>query len=184
MTDSKFYNKMGFEIKLKRTWIPGSPSCILKPGDMIEGPYDILSNMPFLQYMQLNFCEVDSQIQRLDNSYYDVPIQLDVKKENNTILNNSTSNQLKSIKLDNVSEQKIKIDTPIIKETDDTPSKPSTKSDSVEFNINEVNWVTVKIDLLERVCKEKSINIDHTNTMKPKDRKWELVRLVKKAYNI
>jgi len=52
------------------------------------------------------------------------------------------------------------------------------------FDPKSVNWLKVKVSDLELMCSNMGINIDHLADKKPKEKKWELVKLVKAASGI
>lgn len=160
---TKFYNKMPFEIKFRKVWESGTPPVILKSGEIIEGPYDSLIQYAFLAPIPIDFSNVSSSIQNNNMEYTDNLI-LDVPNETKLQIYNEKENKLEEEKI----EQPIEIDTSI----------------EIGFDPKTVNWLTVKVDQLETACKKLNINIDSLSDKKPKEKKWELVRIIKRYYKI
>ena len=210
----RFYNKMDFPINLRKVWEPDAPAITLKAGGIIEGPYDTLSEFYFLAPLTSDFSMVDSMTQNEKMEYKDVIINETAPLERYIIPNqNVLSDEYKPyvytqsipdpeptlelppepIKIEEKVEIKElinqnELETDIIQK--EIPQIKEVKSEiveeinTVEFDPKSVNWLTVKVDQLERAC--KALNIDMTSLInkKPKEKKWELVKLIKNYYKI
>lgn len=166
MSDAKFFNKMQFEVKFRKYWLSGNPACTLNCGEVIEGPYDILSTMPFLQHIPLNFSEVDSIT--FGNNY--------IPKVDDSISEKYSNKK--------VEYTKIESNTNIVDASEQIESSPQEESTATEFDPSNVNWLQIKVSQLETICKINNIDISKLEGLKPKDKKWELVKLVKSHYKI
>jgi hypothetical protein len=78
--NATFYNKMPFEVKMRKIWVKDNPPVIIPPGGTIEGPYDLLSQYTFLAVIQMDFSRVESIIQGPNYEYRD-----ELLEPNNTI---------------------------------------------------------------------------------------------------
>lgn len=168
---AKFYNKMPFEIKMRKIWLPKSPPVIIPPGGIIEGPYDLLSEYQFLQLIPVDFHRVESMTQNNKFEYKDELLP----ENNNLIIKHGTVVQVEQTQEmkepEKINETKIELKEQILNIT----------SNEMPFDVNTVNWLTVKIDQLEQAAKCLNIDISNIKELKPKERKWALVKVVKDA---
>lgn len=178
MTDAKFYNKMDFPIKFRRVWELNSPPVELQPGGIVEGPFDILSQFSFLGQVPFDFHLVSSETFS-NGKFADIKITQQV--EPIIITSPFAKNQ------------------PIKERHEPTPGAVTTYKEYEEpqitvatedikkqlpFNPETVNYITLKNADLEKAAEILNIDISYTSEMKPKDKKWELIRLVKKSLGI
>lgn len=185
MMIGRFYNKMPFTIPLRKVWVPGSPAITLEAGGIIEGPTEILSQFSFLAPLSFDFAMVDSTTQ---NSKFDFKDER-IKEISKPVINNDTEKQNVEI-IKKPVEQPTIVEKPIVIGKDNE-SAPEVKVEEVKTTVQDddfdpltVNWLMVKVSQLETKCKKLNIDISFLADKKPKDRKWELVKLVKQYYKI
>jgi hypothetical protein len=172
MANARFYNKMPFEIKMRAMWLPNNPPIILQPGGIIEGPYDFLSQYVFLQFIPVDFHRVESIIQGPDYVFKDE--LLPQNNEVRVVTGLQVPETITETKQEEQVEQKTE-NQPVEQQTDETlPTE-------LPFDPSTVNWLGVKIEQLETAAKVLKINISHLKDVKPKEKKWALVKLVKDA---
>lgn len=183
--DAKFYNKMPFQIPLRRTWDVNSPAVLLNPGETIIGPAEILGQFQFLAQLPFDFSRVESTIQtnyQFNTEYKDKLL------EQNPYIKSTPPVYKKEVIVENVEEIPMNDETQQLadKAFDSIPIIPEEEEvvEGLDFDPKEVNWVTVKCDQLERACKFLKINTEFLKDKKPKEKKWELVKLVKAYYKI
>lgn len=170
--NATFYNKMPFEVKMRRIWLKDNPPIVIPPGGQIEGPYDLLSQYTFLAVIQMDFSRVESIIQGPNYEYRD-----ELLEPNNNIRVVSGPDRIDQSEVEKNIEE-----VESTKREDTVENETKTEEIDVEIDINNPpNWLSVKVEQLIKMAKELNINIDHTANMKPKDKKWELVKLVKAA---
>lgn len=153
-----FFNKMPFEIKFRKIWEPGNPAIVLKPGHVITGPTDLLSQYGFLAPLPFDFHKVDSITMDQEFKYQDKAIENAVP----TVI-------------------EIKDNPQEIQPTEKQEISPSNENVTMPFDPKNVNWLSVKVADLEQACKFLNIDTSALTNVKPKAKKWELVKLVKKA---
>jgi hypothetical protein len=167
--DATFYNKMPFEIKMRKIWVTDNPPVRIPPGGTIVGPYDLLSQYTFLAPLHVDFSRVETVIQGSNFEYRDE--LLEPNKEIKVISGPETAEVEKNIK---------EVESNNKKEVITEDATPEESSEDVEIDINNPpNWLSVKVKQLVKMAETMGINISHTANMKPKDKKWELVKLVK-----
>jgi hypothetical protein len=64
------------------------------------------------------------------------------------------------------------------------PVKPILDGAALPFDPHNVNWLHIKVADLEAACKVLGVDISSLAALKPKQKKWELVKLVKIAVGI
>lgn len=169
--NATFYNKMPFEVKMRRIWLKDNPPIVIPPGGQIEGPYDLLSQYTFLAVIQMDFSRVESIIQGPNYEYRD-----ELLEPNNNIKVVSGP--------DKIDHEEVEKNIEEVESTkrDAIEEEPKTEEIEVEIDINNPpNWLSVKVEQLIKMAKELNVDTAHTANMKPKDKKWELVKLVKAA---
>jgi len=192
----RFYNKMEFPVNLRKVWEKDSPAITLKTGEVIQGPYEILTQFPFLSPLMADFSMIDSMTQNNKMEYTDnkveeiqIPeryrIPMDVKKDEP-----AAEYEPEPINKQ-IAETVIENHSPIIKQNEKETDiiekdivKNSPEIDIVDFDPRVVNWLTIKVEQLERACKALNIDMSFLNDKKPKEKKWELVKLIKIHYKI
>lgn len=166
--DATFYNKMPFEIKMRKIWVSGCPPVRIPPGGTIVGPYDLLSQYTFLAPIHVDFSRVETVIQGTNFEYRDELLSPnnDIKVVTGPDAIQIEQN-MKEVEQNNKKEEVIE-------------KQPEEDEEDVVIDINNPpNWLSVKVKQLVKMSEAMNINIDHTAHMKPKDKKWELVKLVK-----
>lgn len=166
--DVTFYNKMPFEIKMRKIWLLNSPPVRLPPGGTISGPYELLSQYTFLAPLHVDFSRVETVIQGTNFEYRDE--LLEPNKEIKVV----TGPEAVKIE-ENIKE----VETNNTKEEVEKEEQTQEDEDVVIDLNNPPNWLSVKVKQLVKMAETMGIKIDHTAHMKPKDKKWELVKLVK-----
>lgn len=151
--DAKFYNKMPFTVNFRKIWIPGNPAVALEPGHIIEGPENILRQYHFFAPLPFPFHTVDS-----------------VTQENRFQQTDNTAPTEPKIVTDGQSPVEPTI---VIAGEQEMANLP--------FDINNVNWLNIKITDLELACSVLNIDISNYASIPAKKRKWELVKMIKKA---
>jgi hypothetical protein len=147
----KYFNKMPFSIKMKKVWEPGAPAIEIQPGEIIEGPAEILSQFKILSPMPSDFCEVESITQTQSFEF----------------------------------TEETKAEDIVITSQPDTTTPPQEGTTSpLPFDPHKVNWLHIKVADLEAACKILGVDTTPVNELKPKQKKWELVKLVKTACGI
>lgn len=179
--DAKFYNKMPFNIPLRKTWEAGAPKLLLKPGEVIVGPADILAQFQFLAQIPFDYSRVESMTQNSNFSFKDELLDEDVNKKRKPFQKEDVV-EVEKIETVKMTEQQQKMAEKTFKIVEQT--EQPVVEDSMDFDPKTVNWVSVKVEQLERACRFLKINTDFLNDKKPKEKKWELVKLVKAYYKI
>jgi hypothetical protein len=174
---------MPFKIPLRRTWEINSPAVLLNPGETIVGPAEILSQFQFLAQIPFDFSRVESTIQT--NYQFNTQYKDKLIDQNPYIKTTDPVYKKEEVSVENVEELPMNEETKQLanKAFDSIISKEEV-IEGLDFDPKEVNWVTVKVDQLERACKYLKINIDFLKDKRPKEKKWELVKLVKSYYKI
>lgn len=168
---AKFYNKMPFEIKMRAMWMKGNPPIVLAPGATIEGPYDLLAQYTFLQMIPIDFHRVESVIQGPNYEYKDelLPVNNNVQ-----IINGPTGEQ------DTVEKQIEKVEqtaeTAQLQQQTEVPAVTA-----MPFDPKTANWLSIKVEELLAAARFLNIDVSSVNTLKPKEKKWALVKMVKAA---
>jgi hypothetical protein len=171
MQTTKFYNRMGFSIKMRKVWEPGSPPIELHSGDIVEGPYNILIQFKFLAPLPFEFHKVESNTQTQNFEFKtDAPQGLDVAEGHTA--------ELPPVVADDGHTNEVAPKLPETAQTEDSDAS------GLPFDPKSVNWLQVKVVDLELACKKLGIDISALSNKKPKEKKWELVKLVKKAVGI
>lgn len=186
--DVKFYNKMPFSIPLRKVWEPGAPPIVLPAGGTIVGPIEILCQFQFLKQVPFDFSRVESTIQSNGGGIFEYKDKLIDENFNvkttppkQVVKDEVIVENVEEIPMTEEQQQKAQECFDNLEKQESVNTEPIT---GLDFNPHEVNWVTVKVDQLERACKFLNINIDFLKDKKPKQKKWELVKLVKDHYKI
>lgn len=170
---SKYYNKMPFPVRFRKSWEAGNPAVELQSGNIIEGPAEMLSQYNFLAPLPFEFHKIESITQDAAFTFIDEKI-VDIQ---------TTEPELVTKKEEPAKEEPAKEETPPQSSlADETPPQDNqTKIDEMPFDIKTVNWLAVKIEELEKACAFYKIDTTTTHGMNKKDKKWALVKLVKNA---
>lgn len=166
----KFYNNTQTPINLRKVWEPGAPKLTLNPGQFIEGPYEYLSTMPFLSQI-MDYDDISSEIPTFANSIvgsYEQYYTEETKSETSLVFGNK----------DEESEE----DEPDVK-VGEIVVAPSNKFSVETFDPKTAKWATITIDALLELCKYKNIDLSSAQSLKGAAKRFELVKLVKAAYN-
>lgn len=166
----KYYNKMPFPVKFRKIWVDGNPAVELQSGEPIDGPDDILSQYSFLARIPVDFHLVNTTIQDSLNIYKDELLK-DTNASNFHIITESKKEEI---------DDTVIVSEPIVENKEE--SDVETEQNIDNFDIKNVNWLSIKVDFMEKLAIKHNINIDHTKALKPKDRRWELVKLLKNKF--
>lgn len=158
---TKYFNKMDFPVKFRQVWLPGAPAVELQPGHIIEGPAEYLREYTFLSSVPFDFHKVDAITQDRQFKFQDYPIDRIpvVKLEEHA--------PGKEVEFVEPEVKEVKIDPELLKK--------------LPFDIETINWIQVKTDELEVAANVLGLDISSIAGYKPKEKKWFLVKLLKKA---
>jgi hypothetical protein len=179
--DAKFYNKMPFNIPLRKTWEAGAPKLLLQPGEVIVGPADILSQFQFLAQIPFDYSRVESMTQNSNFAFKDELLDENVNKKRKPFQRDEEETVVEKVEEVEMTEKQQELAKKVTKAIE---KQETSVEDSMDFDPKTVNWVSVKVEQLERACRFLKINTDFLNDKKPKEKKWELVKLVKAYYKI
>ena len=164
--DGKYFNHLPHEVKFRKVWEPGAPPVRLAPGATIEGPVQYLANYPFLTAMPFPFHTVESETQQQNFSFKDM----------------SVGQKTEPVIISGLPEQKTEPTIPAEPAVEPTVVVAGEQDlTKLPFDPKTVNWIMVKVSELELAAKVLNIPIATINSMKPKDKKWALVKEIKKA---
>jgi hypothetical protein len=181
--NGKYFNKMPFDVSLRKTWLPEAPSAKLKPGEQVEGPMDLLSKYYFLSPVPFDFHKVDSITQAPNFEYTDKitehaqqaptepvivtpPFDFKGVEERPPTFTNAVYHQ--PIPKEPVIEQ-VAIDMSLL------PFNP--KADGF-------SWMSVKTEDLHKTMAILNIDMSVINQKPLKDQKWDMIALIKRALGI
>jgi hypothetical protein len=176
---ARFYNTADFEISMRRVWEKGAPPVKILPGGMIEGPYEYLIDTPFLKPIGFDFHLIPSMTQTSDgfeDKKYTEPaypgefkivsianVKVDEKKETEEIKKPEVVYET-SEAAQEIPQQKVNVPT-----------------NGLPFDPENVNWIAVTLEELKQACQVLGVDTTQFNSLKNKDLKWKLVKVVKEA---
>ncbi len=175
--DAKFYNRMEFPVNFRKIWITGSPAVKLQSGEIVEGPYEMLSQYRFLAPVPFDFHKVESvtQMQNFEFTDHTVPV-------------NQSEPVIISAPMELTSVNEYVQPMPAVGHTPESAEivvdSSQANATTLPFDPKTVSWFSVKVDELKQAATALKIDISSLNGLPPKKVKWELVRLIKKATNI
>lgn len=184
---AKYYNKMPFPVKFRKVWETDSPAIELPSGSIIEGPSEYLSSYTFLAPIPFDFHRVESMTQNANFEFRDEMIQQDVPQTTEPIVEITPAQVAAEVKkVEKTVGKKLKkakdtVVSPTETVIETSQQVQSSTPTTLPFDPKTVNWLSVKIADLEVAAQVLHVDITETNAMKPKERKWELVKLIKKA---
>jgi hypothetical protein len=168
--NGKFFNSMDFPVHFRLFWLPGNPAIKLEPGMPIEGPVEYLKTFSFLRPVPFDFNKVNAYTQDNRGQF----LTLDKQIQNDIQNQESLAQKYRNQPQDLVAEKPIE---PIIEaKLVDNPSVLE-----LPFDPDSVNWVKITNSDLETACRVLQINMAEVDKMAPKKKKWEMIRLIKKA---
>lgn len=169
--NGKFFNCYDFEVKFRLFWLPNNPPISLKPGETIEGPVEYLKSFQFLRPIPVDFNRVATVTQDNKGQFlnYDDLVKFDIKRQED--LANKYKAELGK-KEDNPT-----VDNEVIPVEDLKPVE-------LPFDPQSVNWVKVSMDDLNEAAEMLGVDKSGIESLPAKKRKWELVRLIKKAVGL
>ena len=165
MSNAKFFNCVDFPVNFRLIWLPNNPAIQLQPGQIIEGPYELLITYNFLRPLQQQTIKsVSLSTQDEQGNYLDETINTDMKEKEqwaethrvSFLKENGEQNDETDIPID------IKIDT-----------------SELPFDPKDCNWIKVTLADLEKAANILKVDMSSLTGVAPKKRKWELVRLIK-----
>lgn len=166
MPNAKFFNCVDFDVNFRMIWLPNNPAVKLKPGQIIEGPFELLMTYNFLRPLQQqNINPINTPTQDEKGNYLDEEVQKDVEEKEQL-----AEKHAKSFASDAQP-----------REDEETPVNVVDDWQNLElpFDPTNCNWIKVKQADLEEAAKILGIGVDES--VPPKKRKWDLVRKVKAA---
>jgi len=165
MSNAKFFNCVDFPVNFRLIWLPGNPAIKLEPGQIIEGPFEKLNSYNFLRPIQQQNINTNLTLQDNEGKFINDVVRKDVEEQE--ILAQKHRESFVSESYDNDD------DIEIIEVVDDWENL------ELPFDPTNCNWIKVKLTELEEAAKILGIPVDES--IPPKKKKWELVRLIKSA---
>lgn len=168
--NGRFFNTMDFPVHFRLFWLPGNPAIKLEPGMTIDGPVEYLKSFSFLRPVPFDFNKVNVYTQDNRGQFLtqDKQIQQDIRNQE------SLAEKYRSQPQDLVPEKKEEVIVEA-KMVDDVSAL------GLPFDPASVNWVKITNNDLETACRVLQINMAEVEKMAPKKKKWEMIRLIKKA---
>lgn len=160
-----FVNPMDFPLNFRALWLPGNPAIQINPGQTINGPIRYLSNYRFLMPVRMRMHKVSSITVDQDGSYQDVG------EDGDEVIKINDSDVVEVVSAGS-------------KETKDEFVPPSQEIiDSLPLQLGDKRvWFNASMDDLHKSCEILKVEIPiDIMALGDKDRKWAIVRLIKKA---
>lgn len=157
---TSFINVMNFEVKMRAIWLPENPPIKIQPGQVIDGPPEVLSTYRFLQPVPIKMHEVSSVITQQNGDMQDVGENVNevftVKETDVVTIPTETLQVSKTVTKDQLREVGIDID-------------------------EKVNWMKFKTDDLEDICVKLELDTSACDDSTKNKKKWDLVKLIKES---
>lgn len=190
MALGRYYNKMDYPIKMRKIWELGAPAIELQPGATLEGPIDMLSTYSFLAPLPFDFHNVDAMTMDDQKNFIDMKINERPDRPNFPTFSkpieappNYSEREYPMNDVENLPSP-----TPLPASVEELIVPIHANSDiknKLPFSVEGgVKWLEVKMEELEEACKILGIDISFTGNMNKKDKKWALVKAVKKAIGL
>jgi hypothetical protein len=183
MTDkpayARFYNTADFEISMRRVWEKGAPPVKILPGGMIEGPYEMLIDTPFLKPIGFDFHLIPSMTQT-SNGFEDKKYTEPAYPGEFKIVSIANVKVDEKKETEEIKKEEVKYET--TEPAQEIPQLPvNVPTNGLPFDPENVNWIHVTLDDLKKACQVLGVDTNQFNSLKAKDLKWKLVKVVKDA---